>query len=47
MLNVDYDMLDGGMKEFVDKAYEQYVKDPSKIEKELDKSFATFQKLQP
>ena len=47
MLNVDYDMLDGGMKEFMDKVYEQHVKDPSKIEEELDKSFATFQKLQP
>ena len=47
MLNVDYDLLDGGMKEFIDKMYEQQVKDPSKIEEELDRSFATFQKLQP
>jgi hypothetical protein len=42
MLNVDYDLLDGGMKEFVDKMYEQQVKDPSKIEEELDKSFDLF-----
>ena len=47
MLNVDYDMLDGGMKEFIDKAYEQQVKDPSKIEEQLDKSFDLFKKLQP
>ena len=47
MLNVDYDLLDGGMKELVDKMYEQQVKDPSKIEEQLDKSFDLFQKLQP
>jgi len=35
------------MKEFVDKLYEQAVKDPSKIEEELDKSFDKFKQLQP
>lgn len=47
MLNVDYDLLDGGMKEFMDKIYEQHVKDPSKIEEELDKAFDKFKSLQP
>jgi len=47
LFNTDYDYLDGGMKEFVDKLYEQAVKDPSKIEEELDKSFDKFKQLQP
>lgn len=47
MLNVDYDLLDGGMKELMDKTYEQHVKDPSKIEEELDKAFDKFKSLQP
>jgi len=47
MLNIDYDLLDGGMKEFMDKIYEQHVKDPSKIEEELDKAFDKFKSLQP
>jgi 2-oxoglutarate dehydrogenase complex dehydrogenase (E1) component-like enzyme len=47
MLNIDYDLLDGGMKEFMDKVYEQHVKDPSKIQDELDKAFDKFKSLQP
>jgi len=47
MLGVDYDLLDGGFKTSIDKAYEQYVKDPSKLEEDLDKAFNKFKELQP
>jgi len=47
MLGVDYDLLDGGFKTSIDKAYEQYVKDPSKLEENLDKAFDKFKELQP
>ena len=45
--HTSYDFLDGGMKQFVDKAYEKFVKDPDKMEEELDKSFNKFKELQP
>ena len=44
---VKYDEATGGLKEVIDKDYEQYVKDPNKLQNYLDASFRKFQQLLP
>lgn len=44
---IAYSDVTGGLKESIDKDYEQYVKDPNKLQNYLDVSFRKFQQLLP